>query len=270
MKKILIFLILVLLTMSYSCGPQVTDNPGDDKDQYVNLPDLTDLSRTEINAKMEELEIKYFYKFSSMICSSDETRDKFVNYGSGYQAGDLVKKDYGIYIYTTVLPLKISYPAQCTLDVDYQNKSFIDDGIGIVELQYAIDGDTARFYDRHSKTITDSFSVRFLGLDTPESTYTKEPWGKSASSYTANILNNAQEIVLEAEGARTETYGRYLAFVWADGKLVNLMIAQEAYSTSNLSSSSKYYQLMYEAMLTAKQTGRRFYGEIDPSYTYKK
>lgn len=257
MKKIMFFLIIILLTISTSC---VQDS------EYAELPDLTGLSRAEISTIMEQREIDYFFKFSPMICSSDATRDKFVNYGSGYQAGDQVKKDYGIYIYTTVLPLQTTYPSECTLDVDYQNKSFIDDGIGIVELQYAVDGDTARFYDRNSQTVTDSFSVRFLGLDTPESTYTKDPWGKTASSYTASILNNAQEIVLEAEGARTETYGRYLAFVWADGKLVNLMIVQEAFSTSNLSSSSKYYQLMYEAMTIAKQTGRRFYGEIDPDY----
>ena len=71
-----------------------------------------------------------------------------------------------------------------------------------------------------------------------------------------------------AYGARTETYGRYLAFVWIDGKLLNLEIVQEAYSSSTLSSKSKYFQVMVETMMQAKKTGRRVYGERDRNFNY--
>ena len=42
--------------------------------------------------------------------------------------------------------------------------------------------------------------ARFLGIDTPESTGTIEPWGKASSAYAKEVLYSAYSIVLEAEG----------------------------------------------------------------------
>ena len=116
--------------------------------------------------------------------------------------------------------------------LDYKNKSFVEDGIGQVRLARTIDGDTAHFYDLNG----DYIKVRFLGINTPESTYENDPWGKAASRYTAEKLRNAKTIVLESSGSRTDAYERYLAYVWVDEVLLNLQIVQEAYSHSTLSS----------------------------------
>ena len=74
--------------------------------------------------------------------------------------------------------------------------------------------------------------------------------------------------MLESEGARKDTYDRYLAFVWVDGKLLNLEIIEQAYSNSTLN-NSKYKEIFMEASITAMKTGRRFFGEIDPAYDYE-
>ena len=73
---------------------------------------------------------------------------------------------------------------------------------------------------------------------------------------------------MEAEGARTETYGRYLGFVWVDGELLNLEIIEQAYSNSTLN-KSKYKDIFMEASINSMKTGRRFFGETDPKYDYE-
>lgn len=260
--KIIMILLLVPLFL-ISCTPQVEEKP-----KYITLPDLTNLSRAEIDEIMEDLYIQYFYQFAQIPCYKEDDYDKFVEYSNGYKHGDLVETSKIIYIKTTPLHLTINNLDKVTLDVDYKGKSFIDDGIGEVKLVRSVDGDTARFIDPYSKTMTGDFSVRFLGIDTPESTIEKDPWGKKASAFTKSRLESAKTIVLEAEGPRTETYGRYLAFVWVDGVLLNLELVQEAYSNATLSGESKYFDIMVNTSLFVKKTGRRFYGEIDPDYNY--
>lgn len=234
----------------------------------IVLPNLEGKTREEITEIFDKLDVKYIFSFSSSPCYNESYYDQFVAYGSGKKAGDIVEKDEIVRIQTTPLHLNINHLNEVSLDVDYANKSFIDDGIGKVILQRCVDGDTARFIDPYSKTVTESFSVRFLGINTPESTILNEPWGKAASEFTKTRLQNANEIVLEAEGARTETYGRYLAFVWVDGILLNLEIVQEAYSNSTLNASSKYFDIMIKTAFEAKATGRRVHGERDTSYIY--
>jgi hypothetical protein len=56
--------------------------------------------------------------------------------------------------------------------------------------------------------------------------------------------------------------------VFADGVLVNLYLVQEAYSNSTLSSSSRYFNVFTTASLEVSKTGRRFWGELDPNYSY--
>ena len=151
------------------------------------------------------------------------------------------------------------------MDFEYEGKTFINDGVEKVTLARGIDGDTAHFYTQDGTYI----KVRFLGVNTPESTYEEEPWGKEASLFTSQILYNAKTIVIESEGNIKDTHGRYLAFVWADGVLVNLELIQNGYSNSKLSSSSKYFDAFYETEYAISLTGRKIWGEIDPGCDYE-
>jgi len=89
-----------------------------------------------------------------------------------------------------------------------------------VKFSDCVDGDTAKFiYNNEEKT------ARFLAIDTPETVHpTKkdEEWGKEASDFTCKKIKEAEKIVLEfdEESDRKDKYGRYLVWVFVDGKLL--------------------------------------------------
>lgn len=159
--------------------------------------------------------------------------------------------------------LYTKYTDETKMDFTYEGKNFLTDGVGEVTLSRCTDGDTAQF-----STGSNTFAVRFLGIDTPESTYRLDPWGKAASSYTCDKLTNASTIVLESEGEKTDGNDRYLAWVWYDGKLLNLELVEQAYSGAKGLGGSKYEDLFYEVESSVQNTDRRVWGEKDPDFDY--
>lgn len=151
------------------------------------------------------------------------------------------------------------------MNFNYEDTNFIADGIGEVILVNCIDGDTAIFTEGGA-----NFTVRFLGIDTPESTYRFDPWGKAASMFTCDKLEHATTIVLEFDPAttRTEGNGRYLAWVWYDGRLLNLELVEEAFTGSKGLAGLKYEYLFYTTEFSVQDKDRRIWGEDDPDYDY--
>ena len=93
-----------------------------------------------------------------------------------------------------------------------------------VTVNECIDGDTA-WFDVDGKNT----KVRFLYIDTPESTNQIEAYGKEASEYTKNELTAAKTIELELnnDGDQTDKYDRLLAWVFVDGELLQEKLARE-------------------------------------------
>ena len=152
------------------------------------------------------------------------------------------------------------------LTFTYEGLDFIDDGVGEVELSRCIDGDTAIFTQNGN-----SYSVRFLGVNTPESTARFEPWGKAASEFTCDKLENAETIVLQSDPAegRLDSYGtRYLGWVWYDGRLLNLELVEQALGQAQGSVSNLYGETMFRASLDVQDSDRRIWGETDPDFDY--
>jgi micrococcal nuclease len=151
------------------------------------------------------------------------------------------------------------------LTAAYESSNFVANGIGEVSLSRCVDGDTAIFTEGGS-----SFTVRFLGIDTPESTAQSDPWGKAASSFTCDKLTNATSIVLQSDPAsgQTDSYGRYLAWVWYDGRLLNLELVEEAYSRAKGSTDTYYGEVIFNVNLKVQFSKRRIWGETDPDYDY--
>ena len=89
----------------------------------------------------------------------------------------------------------VDYVAQTKLTqaVTETSSFFGDDGIAYATVERCVDGDTAVFL-----TGGVSFTARFLGVDTPESTGDVEEWGKTASLFTAAKLNNAYNLTQKA------------------------------------------------------------------------
>jgi micrococcal nuclease len=100
-----------------------------------------------------------------------------------------------------------------------------------------VDGDTAVF------RLADGTQekVRFIGVDTPESTTRIEPYGKAAAAYTAKRLKVGSRVYLEKDVEPRDRYGRLLAYVWLTppssitemelrAKLFNAMLAADGYA----------------------------------------
>jgi len=92
-----------------------------------------------------------------------------------------------------------------------------------------VDGDTAKFI-LDGEVIT----ARFLAVDTPETvhpTKEEEPFGKAASNYTCERLENAKKIELEYDnGGKTDKYDRHLVWVFADGTLIQRELIKLGYA----------------------------------------
>lgn len=174
------------------------------------------------------------------------------------------KKDPGVYDEIT---------KKCTLNASYAGKDFINDGIGSATLSRATDGDTASFKLASGVNVT----IRFHGIDTPESTGSIEKWGKAASMFVEERLTAATEIVLEATTtpASHDSYGvRYLGYVWyrkSDSeafKNLNLEVVENGYSQNKCLQTSefKYYNYFKEAADFAKDKSLHIYSNDEDPY----
>ena len=169
-----------------------------------------------------------------------------------------------------------SITESCKLDINYEGKDFIKDGIGKAKLNRVADGDTASFQLESGEFVT----IRFFGIDTPESTGEVDKWGLSASLFTKRQVNNDSEFVLESStggAAEKDSYGtRYLGYVWyrnsssEDWKNLNLLVVENGYSKSNLQNSPlyEYYPVFKKAESFAKEGKLHIWSEDeDPNYS---
>ena len=119
-----------------------------------------------------------------------------------------------------------------------------------VTLANVEDGDTAYFNIDHY-----SESVRFNLIDSPPKD-TKV--GEEARIYLLELLKNSKEIILESDlnnDFRDHSKGhRLLAWVWADGMLVNYLLVRNGYAEVAyiMSPNMKYIDIMNKAYKYAK------------------
>ena len=95
-------------------------------------------------------------------------------------------------------------------------------------LDKCIDGDTAWFILDNERV-----KIRFLGIDTPESTNMIEEYGRDASDYTCSILKSANDIYLEYDmnSDKEDKYGRVLGWVFVDNNNFSELLLSEGYAS---------------------------------------
>ncbi|HXG35670.1 MAG TPA: thermonuclease family protein [Dehalococcoidia bacterium] len=94
-------------------------------------------------------------------------------------------------------------------------------GLPTARVIRVIDGDTIE--------IEGGQRVRYIGMDTPESTTERECFGVEATGRNTELVLN-KTVALERDVSETDRYGRLLRYVWADGQMVNEVLVREGYA----------------------------------------
>jgi len=150
-----------------------------------------------------------------------------------------------------------------------------------------VDGDTTQFTSYNGNY---TVKVRYLGVDTPESTSEVEEWGRSASLFNKSILKKAKYVIIQSAGsaktgkkapADLDGYQRSLAYVWYSNeenptkdsfRNLNLELVYNGYSGFNAPSDDMkedFYDAFSDAYTIAQEYKKnRFSNEKDPNYDY--
>ena len=141
-----------------------------------------------------------------------------------------------------------------------------------------VDGDTVHFHVPTSVMPDGVLKARFLAINTPESTGKIEEYGKAASRFTREKLEQAVSIILESD---TNTWNadstgdRYLVWVWYktadmdDYRNLNIEILQEGLAIASNSGGNIYGTVALAAIAQAKAQKLNVHsGQKDPSFYY--
>ncbi len=123
-----------------------------------------------------------------------------------------------------------------------------------VRVTRAVDGDTI-----HVALKGSDVTIRFIGIDTPETVHPTEPvecFGRKASAFVKDRLTG-KRVVLEFDIERLDQYGRTLAYIWLRGKLFNEMLLAEGYAqVTTYPPNVKYVDRFLGAQRAAREAGR--------------
>ncbi len=102
---------------------------------------------------------------------------------------------------------------------------------GEYEVLRVVDGDTLLLKENRTR-------VRLQGIDTPETVKegtAVQQWGPEASAYTKKFVRESgSRVRLQFDGESIDQYGRSLAFVWRDGRLLNEELVRKGLAKAKL------------------------------------
>ncbi|MDW8394903.1 MAG: thermonuclease family protein [Anaerolineae bacterium] len=116
----------------------------------------------------------------------------------------------------------------------------------------AVDGDTI-VVEMNGR----EYRVRYIGVDTPESTTKQECYGKEAARFNAKLVEG-QTVRFERDVNETDRFGRLLRYVYlTNGEMVNEVLVREGYALArSFPPDVKYQDRLREAEREAKQRRR--------------
>lgn len=120
-----------------------------------------------------------------------------------------------------------------------------------------VDGDTI-----HVLIDGRDFSVRYIGMDTPENTTEHEVLGPEASDFNRALVAN-QTVVLYRDQSETDRYDRLLRYVFVGDKFVNAELVRAGFAEAKeYPPDTACAALLYQAMLGAQQAGIGLWGIV--------
>ncbi len=115
-----------------------------------------------------------------------------------------------------------------------------------------VDGDTIE--------IEGGQRVRYIGIDTPESTTTLQCYGKEATDFNRKLVEK-KVIRLEKDVSETDKYGRLLRYVYIGDTFVNQYLVIQGYAhSSSYPPDIKYQDLFTQAEKEARENTRGLWG----------
>lgn len=121
-----------------------------------------------------------------------------------------------------------------------------------------IDGDTIRV-----RLAGRDVSVRYIGIDTPETVDPRRPvqcYAREASAYNDGLVRG-KGIELEKDVSETDRFGRLLRYVWVDGRMVNEVLVRDGYASAVAYAPDVKYQDRLRALeAEARAAGRGLWG----------
>jgi micrococcal nuclease len=104
--------------------------------------------------------------------------------------------------------------------------------------------------------------VRLIGIDTPEVHGEAECYGREASRFTKRLLPKGRRVEYRLGVEPRDRYGRALAYVWADGRMVNLLLAERGFAQPlTIPPNVEYAERFVAAARRAREAGRGLWGE---------
>ncbi len=147
-----------------------------------------------------------------------------------------------------------------------------------VTVKSFVDGDTVHFHVPESVMPGGVLKARFLAVNTPESTGKIEEYGKAASRFTREKLENAESIFIESDSGKwnaDSTGDRYLVWVWyktaemTDYRNLNIEILQEGLAIASNSGGNIYGDVALAAIAQARALKQNVHsGQPDPDFFY--
>ncbi|MBN1218187.1 MAG: thermonuclease family protein [Anaerolineae bacterium] len=125
-------------------------------------------------------------------------------------------------------------------------------GLETATVTQVVDGDTIQ--------LADGRKVRYIGINTPER---NQPYYKEATDANRQLVDG-KNVQLEFDAETFDQYGRILAYVWADGLMVNWAIVNQGFANAfTVPPNVKYEAEFRQAEREAREAGRGLWAGSD-------
>jgi micrococcal nuclease len=128
------------------------------------------------------------------------------------------------------------------------------------------EGKVTRIVDGDTIELEDGRKIRYLLVDTPESTGgSTDCFGTNAKAFNSDLVLN-KSVTLAYDIDCTDRFGRTLAYVYVNGTEVNTLLIERGYAcVLHISPNGDDRAAEFEALqLTAERANRGLWGSCDP------
>jgi len=131
-------------------------------------------------------------------------------------------------------------------------------GLTEARVTRVVDGDTI-----HVEIQGQEFTVRYIGIDTPETVHPSQPvgcFGPEASARNKEMVDG-KTVGLERDVSETDAFGRLLRYVYVGGDMVNAALVRDGYAQSSTYPPDVKHQATFiELQRQAREAGRGLWG----------